>query len=556
MFRVLRYIALLLFGLAQCESARTFLPQPEIAAEFRPIISPLTEATQLELDNRACQARVQSVLNMDEVPGAGQFDARRLEILTRAKSEPVLLTRAPEFKDEGPVRPLVAGYRRMLASSKHPWGTLEGLLPKFESTPGLGREVLLRDGYLFSDNPEMAFALVGLISAEHLFGHDTIWIKRGEALYTAERRRGEYFFSDGPNEGERVRLLLLDRIGTGPVPDDSIVRDFRALKYRLHFDKAKITRVTENAILAELRYGNVGVPSVLSSDGAHLKLECEIVNQAQRARLQTARDDAAARQVVVQALRRSMQGEIEDQLPFDEPRREWGLQLDGKLRKNWLTAYMQGEKDYAINGDKYFVYNSNGGVMVPQVCVDFLTDTFERASGTWWAPKGSPPGRVLGKLSFDGMDVLERAKLRRVPGFLDYARNHPDKFDVWDIREKDRVPIGSRAALLEFLSQHVTDFQPGDIVVIRGRTPWDKVEMHYHSFFVYESDPITGIPLALVGNAGRPSVRFWEVESRRTPEREIWHRVRPSTRWLESFVTADDGSSQLPPAVSPRGNSG
>jgi hypothetical protein len=110
--------------------------------------------------------------------------------------------------------------------------------------------------------------------------------------------------------------------------------------------------------------------------------------------------------------------------------------------------------------------------------------------------------------------------------------------------------------MLEFLSLRVSEFQPGDIVVIRGRTPWDAKEMHYHSFFVYENDPISGLPLALVGNAGRPSVRYWEVEARRTPEREVWHRVRPSTRWLKSIIADDMVIPTDPPPVSPRGNSG
>jgi hypothetical protein len=557
MFRFLKFCALLTIGLLQCESAEFFVPEtPIVGAEYAPVLSPLPIVTPTDDANRACQNLIRRVQDEPEVAGAGVFDQRRLEILTRAKAEPVMLTHEPTYNDPGPPRALVLGYRRMLAQSKHPWGTLEGLLPKFEAEPSLGREVLLRDGYLYSDNPEMAFALVGLVSAEHLFGHDHIWIKRGEATFNAEKRKGFYVFTDGPNEGERVRLLLLDRIGTGPVPEDSLVRDFRSLKYRLHFDRARITRFTENHVLAELRYGNLGVSSVLSAKGAHLELECEIVNESQLPLLELTRADAKERQRVVQGLRVAMQGEIHDQLPFDEPRREWGLQLDGKLRKNWYTAYMKGDEDFGINGDHYFVYNAHGGVLVPEVCVDFLTDTFERASGTWWTPKGSPPGRILGKLNFDEMDILERAKLRRVPGFIDYARNQPDKFDVLDIPQNERVPLGSRQEMLELLTHRLRDFQPGDVLVIRGRTPWDAVEMHYHSFFVYESDPVSGVPLALVGNAGRPSVRYWEVEARRTPERELWYRVRPSTRWLASILAESPSNPEEPPPISPRGNSG
>jgi hypothetical protein len=334
------------------------------------------------------------------------------------------------------------------------------------------------------------------------------------------------------------------------------VRDFRALRYRLNFDRANVRHVTESHVVADLKYGHLTVPSVLRADGARLDLECEIVHPTQVANLAEVRAHTAERQDVVQALRASMRAAIADQLPFDEPRREYGFQLDGKLRKNWQHAYFKGKKDYALNGDRYVVFSPNGNPAVPQVCVDFLTDTFEHLSGSWWTPKGQKPERVVGKLNFDVLNTLERAKLRRVPGFLAYAAEHPEQFEVLDIPPGQRIALGQRAELLEYLTNNVTDFQPGDIIVIRGRTPWDAREMHYHSFFVYESDPLSGIPLALVGNAGRPSVRYWEVEARRTPEREVWHRVRPRTRWLQSIMADGTQVTDAPAPLSPLGNSG
>lgn len=71
--------------------------------------------------------------------------------------------------------------------------------------------------------------------------------------------------------------------------------------------------------------------------------------------------------------------------------------------------------------------------------------------------------------------------------------------------------------------------------------------MHYHSFFIYESDPVSGIPIAIVGNAGVPSLRVWNTEMRRTPRRSIWHRVRPQLHWLESVVPAG-GAENIEPA--------
>lgn len=546
-----------LLGITQCTSnAASVTGEHEHASQFVPLTRAPIEVPEDELERRACEARLRTVLAEPELPGAIRFDARRLEILTKAKAEPVLLTHAPEFRDDEDPGDLVRGLRKLLAETDHPWDALSALLPRFQARPFLGRAVLLRDGYLYTDDPQTAYALVGLVSAEHLFGHDRIWIVRGENTYFAERKKGRYFFVDGPNEGEQVRLLLLDRIGHGEPPQDTLVRDFRSLRYRLHFNQAKVRRVTADAIVANLRYDDIWVPTVLSSQGAHLEKECEIVGVAHRESVTQARQKEDRRNRVVQALRVSMLQQIEDQLPFDEPRREFGFQLDGKLRGNWLHAYLNGRSSYAFNGDRYFVFNSKGNVHLPQVCVDFLTDTFERASGTWWAPKGQKPQRVLGNLDYEPMNVVERAKLRRVPGFLEHARENPSMFELLEVAPAERVPMGERGRFIEYLLAESDDYQPGDIVVIRGKVPWDPLEMHYHSFFVYDNDPLSGIPLAVVGNAGRPSVRYWEVEAKRTPERAIWYRIRPTTTWLESIISDDVVLPSQPPPISPRGNSG
>lgn len=554
---MLRSTLIGLLGVTQCTSNGSSLTsEHEHASNFVPVSRKALEPSEEEVARRACEERLRTTLAKPSVPGAPEFDERRLEILTKAKAEPVLLTETPEFRDEEEPNALVLGLRKLLDETEHPWDALLGMLPRFKARPFLGRAVLLRDGYLYTDDPQMAYALVGLVSAEHLFGHDRIWIARGENTYFAERRKGRYVFVDGPNEGEQVRLLLLDRIGHGTPPADTLVRDFRSLRYRLHFNQAKVRHVTDDAIVANLRYDDIWVPTVLSSQGARLEKECEIVGKAHSQRVARARAKEDRRNRVVQALRVSMLEQIEDQLPFDEPRREFGFQLDGKLRGNWLHAYLKQRRSYAFNGDRYFVFNSRGNVLLPQVCVDFLTDTFERASGTWWAAKGQEPRRIIGKLDYEPMNVAERARLRRVPGFLAHAKNNPEMFEMLEVPDTQRVPLGERSRFIEYLLDNSDHYQPGDIVVIRGKVPWDPLEMHYHSFFVYDNDPLSGIPMAVVGNAGRPSVRYWEVEAKRTPEREIWYRIRPTTTWLESIIADDVKLPSRPPPISPRGNAG
>jgi hypothetical protein len=92
-------------------------------------------------------------------------------------------------------------------------------------------------------------------------------------------------------------------------------------------------------------------------------------------------------------------------------------------------------------------------------------------------------------------------------------------------------------------------------VLIKGYAPWDKPwkprNMHVHSFFVYESDPLTGMPLSLAGNPGQPLLQTWQFEAFRTPERSIWYRVRPKVEWLERVVNASSAETFAPALLTP-----
>jgi hypothetical protein len=113
------------------------------------------------------------------------------------------------------------------------------------------------------------------------------------------------------------------------------------------------------------------------------------------------------------------------------------------------------------------------------------------------------------------------------------------------------IELGDRDAFFGYLAEHADDFSPGDAILIKGKTPWDPFHVHFHSFFIYESDPVTGMPLVVVGNAGRPSIRSWETEVRRTPKRSILHRIRFSTEWLESIASVQPLDSVPPLAAGP-----
>lgn len=513
---------------------------PAAPPDFRTPVSPPSSPAQRAFDGALAQPAL---------PGAPGFEAVRGRLLMRAKGEPTFFVRTPE--PEPTTNEVVNHYRSRLASTRYPWDVLEQLLPRFRARPDLGRSVLLRDGYLYAEDPELAFALVSQISAEDLFDDARIWIQRGDRLMRARRQRGRYVYVDGRFEGLPVKLLMFDRLGTGDVPHSpALHRDFRTLAYRLGFDRARILHVTERHLVVELRYaGKLWVPTLLRSDGPHLELAVELGGP----KLEAVRAGALARRRAVQALRHAMLLQVQERLPFDEPRHEVG-QEDGKLRRSFSYVYREGRDSYRVRADRYPVFDIRGRPLAPQVCIDFLLDTIERASGTWWRNQGEVREVKRGRWSF--ADFVPRDRLRRAKSFINFAKSHPDLFEAEEIPRKARAMQGDKPRFFGYLAQHADLFQPGDIALIRGPTPWDRRREHYHSFFIYETDPVSGVPIAIAGNAGAPAIWSWESEARRTPERTLRVRIRPSLGLLERVAgPAPRLAPEPPPLVSRQGSS-
>jgi len=495
----------------------------------------------------ACADRIEQALAEPGEAGTPKLDQNRGVVLLYAKAEPVLFTRTPEPENKG--SEAAQTYRTLLRQTSSPWSILDRLWPVFSQNPELGRAVLLRDGYLYAEKPELAFALVDLVTVQMLFSDRHVWIQRGERTLNAERTKsGRYVFSDGAERGQRVKLLLFDRVGTGE-PPPPLHRDFRALRSELGFDRVKVVHLGSSHIVADLRYGSVWVRSLLAAQGAHLELACDEPAPGSGQAALAFRSERARKERALRPLRSAILQGVQEGLPFDEPLTEYGQQ-DGKLRYRWLDAYARGQNNYEFQGDRYYVFNVRGRPLVPEVCVDFVFDSFERASGTWWRPRGEKRERVVGKLDFTSIPDEQR---RRATSFIEYAQAHPESFETDTLPEADRVPFKFPRRLSDFLVNEADRFQPGDVVLIRGYAPWDKPwkprVMHFHSFFIYESDPLTGMPIALAGNPGRPLLQTWQFEAFRTPDRSIWYRIRPRLEWLESSVAAS--GSDDPPGPPP-----
>jgi hypothetical protein len=168
--------------------------------------------------------------------------------------------------------------------------------------------------------------------------------------------------------------------------------------------------------------------------------------------------------------------------------------------------------------------------MSPQVCVDFITESLERASGMHYAPKGEPPSKVRGSIDFD--EILGPRR-RQELALRTFATENPQMMRLHDYSMNEWVKYEQVNRFFSFVEREKDRLQSGDVVIIRGRAAWDRYEeVHTHTFFIYESDPVTGMPLLLAGNSGKPRLVTWDGEMLRAPKRSIRHRIRLNTDWL------------------------
>lgn len=498
--------------------------------------------TRFESAKRA----IDEALAAPALPGAPEFEKHRAQLVARAKSEPVFFLRRPGADPDASKG--VAAQRLRFERTDFAWRSMRDLKRQFKRKKDVLRQLFLSEGYVFSDSPNHAFTLVSQLRPGVLFDDETLWIQRGSQTFHAKLDgEGDYVYTDGPQVNKRVRLLHLDRVGTGPIPEPLHV-DFRELRYRHFFDRAKVRRITQEKIVADLRYGELWVPTLLGREGATLSVEHEQIAPADVETFESAKDLLRRKSRVHSKLREAMRAAIDEGLPFDEPKTEFG-QEDGKLRRLWRHAYLNGRTRYKFNDDRYSVFGKEGQPLVPQVCIDYMVDTFQRASGSWYRPKqDGVRERTRGKLDFGDVGV---DNLRRTQFFVNLAKERTDWFDVRSFPENDRVELGYKDRFFDWLLKNVDEFDAADIILIRGMTPWDEIDEHTHSFFIYETDPMTGIPIAIAGNAGPANLWSWETEARRTPHRTVRTRIRARLDWLESFVDMpQDYEPELPALIS------
>lgn len=475
-----------------------------------------------------CLERRQALLGESAMPGAPLFEAARPEVVARSKSEPVLFLEAPTAKG---LPESLAILRDRLFKEGVPWQALNDVFSQLKRYPKRLRQVLLTDGYLWAEKSDLAALLSSGISLSQLFVESEIDVLRGITRRRATRQRDDYVWADGPEAGQPARLWLFDRIVVhGEQLGPNLHVTVGDLRERLGATRIEIERLTRHAALAQLVYAEQSVPALLRIEAGRLELDCEAIAPELEPEIAAARATARRRARVLGRLRVAIAEQIDEALPFDEPKTEEGQQ-DGKLRGEWKTAYLQGKNVFEFNGDKYPVFGQSGIPRIPQVCVDFITDTWERVADTRWAKRDAGRERHVGRLDFDAVSMENR---RSVENLIDFAVAHPDWFELMLIPETERIAFANRTDFFRRLYALRSEFQPGDVVAILG--PRDDEKLHYHSFFIIADDPLTSMPTLVAANAGRPRIRTWEGEMQNAPRRSIVARIRPKLEWLERIV--------------------
>lgn len=511
--------ALLIGAVAGCDRGP---PAPPID-EGPAAVTSATPATTAPKPSRCAEERAE-LATLPKLPGAPTFEQNRAAIFARAKGEPVLFLDEPK---EQPPRGVELQILRKRLAAGTPVNTLPGVLKALRGRPDDVRALLLRDGYLYTDRPELASLEVDVLSVGKLFREREVWLQRGSRVHRLTRvdPKEPYRFENG----DEATLLFGDRLAkTAEELAHPLHRDLSPVMAEAAPERIRIEALTEKGVLASLRYGATWTPAVLTDDGKSLHFGCADLDVASA----KVRDENLEERVALDKLREAAVAMVGEKLRFDEPLEEVGQQ-DGSLRPLWKWAYDHGWDGYRFNDIGYGVFDAAGRPFPPQVCVDFVLDSYERASGGWY---GGRADRVhtVGTIDFDAMGLDNRRSAARV---AEFAEAHPEAFHVWNLSPEERIRFGDRAGFFGFLEAHEDDFRPGTIVIIHGMKADGKA--HYHSFFVHDVDPITGFPYRLAQNAGRPRLSTWEMALRSAPARSIKHVIAPNPAWLVAMLNRD-----------------
>lgn len=390
-------------------------------------------------------------------------------------------------------------------------GTLAEKRRKAKSRVEL-RALVLAEGYLAATKPDEALALATGLVLRELFDEPTIVLQRGERTHTLVRReaRGGHVYEH--EDGTRAELLLFDRVGTEPLGAPLHV-DLASAAIREGLPPIAGIALSSTYAVATLEGG---ARALFAREGAALSLACVdgVVE---------GREERRARLARVEKIRAAVELQIVEEHPFDRPRDEKTAEKDGHLRPLWNEAYKRGAPMFVGEGGTYPVFDAKGRPAPPEVCVEFIVDTLERAGGSWY--RADARERTAGTLDFDALGLSNR---RGVLAFEKWASTS-GHYDARRYAGDERVPFGERARFFRTLLE-LRDVAPGDVVAIQGEKRDGLI--HQHAILVLRTDPLSGFPFDLADQMKRPRRRTWEGIMAEAPKRSLLYRLRPKDEVL------------------------
>lgn len=490
----------------------------------------------------ACEARYRAVLASAKAPGAPAFDAHRAAFLGRVRGEPVVFVRAPE-RSSDETSSLLLLQSKSIFDERPPGLRVDELKARLQRDKPSLRAMILREGYLYAEEPDDLFEMIERVSLTDLFDDATLYLQRKNETSRLERagtpKEPRYVFAEGPFAGRSVQLLFGDRIAQREADLAApLHRDIATLSDAEGFERVRIDRLTEGDVAVTLRFGDEESKAVLEAHGAALSLACLAEPRSRRERAAEHARATEPHRAAMRALGATVTQVVFEAHPFDRPRDVKGPDRDGELRPFWTSAYLRGQQSFEHDGATYTVYRADGLPNTPEVCVDFVLDSFERAAGSWYAPRGERPHRDPGRLSFDGLAV---DRPRGVIALGKLAEAEPRLFEMRRFAGAERIPFGDRAKFFAFLEEHADLFAPGDVLSIQGLKRDDRV--HQHAILLEAIDPITGIPFGLADQMRLPRRRSWEGIMAEAPKRSLYYRIRPKAAITEKLVVTQGDTS-------------
>jgi hypothetical protein len=524
--------------LGSCQS-KTPHPEPTAKTSSAVETSSATPEVRSTTPSAACQQHWNRYLAEPALPGAPLYEKQRAEILGRAKGEPIVFLRTPQPTPDLPLRLQLIRDKLKRGS---PYMSVPTIINTLRFVPEDLRKVLLREGYVYSEDPVEATALTFSLKLTHLFREPIIYLARDSSIFKLKRdeKFGVYRYAEGAKQGQEVPLLFADRVATERGQLLPLLhRSIKQVALSQGSNQIQIQKLTANGMLAGFRYGQEWVPTVLKDSGKEFTFVCDLATQHQQPWVAEQQEQHRWRTKAIHKVLTAGHDMVKEHLRFDEPLKEEGQQ-DGSLRPLWRWAYDHGSFGYSFNGVGYAVFDQQGRPYPPQVCIDFVLDAYERASGTWFLPQKDVRKRTSGAIDFEKLTLENR---RSAAEFVNFSEANPTMFHTWNLAPFERIPFAQRTEFFAFLRENRDQFHAGDAIIIHGFKPDGQV--HYHSFLIDQVDPISGMPTLLIGNAGRPRSQSWEGVMRSAPMRSIKHVISPQLSWLRKALMTDQDSIAL-----------